>query len=262
MTLEPIGGGHVVLREKAISGFEQRAAATGFRQCGTGTLGQGLGQLDHTRGPPQGAEVRVGTLRDGPTRGIEEVAHICFLAQWLESDIKGEHPCPSSLQSLSNKKCVQLAGALEGAPNGVIDGTERRRQCPTDAAQQKEQYSGKQKTPTDKQLVLVNAHTTKVVYLGPTVAGKTHDKKAADQAQLGYPTNATLGKDTGFQGDEPAGVLTQQPKKTERPGVERGGQVPSSPHLQRPCGRRKRACRGETVSDCQRGLTPDYGRPL
>src|SRR5712692_8315625 len=29
--------------------------------------------------------------------------------------------------------------ALEGAPDGVIDGTERRRQRPTDAAQQKEQ---------------------------------------------------------------------------------------------------------------------------
>src|SRR5712692_694365 len=40
--------------------------------------------------------------------------------------------------------------ALEGAPNGVIDGTERRRQRPTDAAQQKEQYSGKKKTHTDK----------------------------------------------------------------------------------------------------------------
>ena len=95
MTLEHIVGGNVVVREKAISGFEHRAAATGFRQCGTGTLGQGMGQLDQTLSPPQVAEVRVGKLRDGPTRGIEEVAHICFLAQWLEPDIKGENPCPS-----------------------------------------------------------------------------------------------------------------------------------------------------------------------
>src|SRR2546428_1070640 len=103
--------------------------------------------------------------------------------------------------------------ALEGAPDGIMDGTERRRQRPTDAAQQKEQYSGKKKTHTDKKLLLVNEHTKKVVYLGPTVAGKTHDKKAADAAQICYPTNATLGKDTGFQGYEPAGVLTRQPKK-------------------------------------------------
>src|SRR6266851_3503383 len=103
--------------------------------------------------------------------------------------------------------------ALEGAPAMTLDGTERRRQRPTDAFQQKEHYSGKKKAHTDKNLLLVNAHTSKVIYLGPTVAGKMHDKKAADTAQIAYPVNATLDKDTGFQGYEPAGVLTQQPKK-------------------------------------------------
>jgi hypothetical protein len=66
--------------------------------------------------------------------------------------------------------------------------------------------------------LLVNEHTTKVVYLGPTVVGKTHDKKAADGVQICYPPNATLGKDTGFQGYEPAGVLTRQPKKNRKAG--------------------------------------------
>ncbi len=45
------------------------------------------------------------------------------------------------------------------------------------------------------------------------MAGATHDKTAADDAQIVYPLNATLDKDTGFQGYEPAGVLTAQPKK-------------------------------------------------
>ena len=130
--------------------------------------------------------------------------------------------------------------ALEGAPDMAIDGTERRRQRPTHAAQQQEHYSGKKKTPTDKNLLLVNEHTDKVIYLGPTVAGKTHDKQAADEDEIAYPTHATLDKDTGFQGYEPAGVLTQQPKKTQRSGVGRGGQVPQSSHLQRTRGRRKR----------------------
>ena len=75
-----------------------------------------------------------------------------------------------------------------------------RRQRPTDAAQQKAQDSGKKKTHTDKNLLLVNEHTTKVIYLGPTVAGKTHDKQAADGAQMGSPTNATLGEGHGFPG--------------------------------------------------------------
>ena len=106
--------------------------------------------------------------------------------------------------------------ALEGAPDMAIDGTERRRQRPTNAAQQQEQYSGKKKTHTDKNILLVNEHTDKVVYLGPTVAGKKHDKKAADEGEIAYPTMATLDKDTGFQGYEPAGVLTRQPKKNRK----------------------------------------------
>ncbi len=106
--------------------------------------------------------------------------------------------------------------ALAGAPDGVRDATERRRQRPTDAAPHKEPYSGKKKTPMDKHLLLVNAHPPKVVSLGPTVVGTTHDKQAADAAQMGSPTNATLGKDTGLQGYEPAGVLTRQPKKTPK----------------------------------------------
>jgi len=104
----------------------------------------------------------------------------------------------------------------EGAPAGAIDGTERRRQRPTDAQRQKEHYSGKKKTHTDKNILLVNELTSKVVYLSPTVAGTTHDKKAADKAEMIYPINATLDKDTGFQGYEPERVLTTQPKKSPK----------------------------------------------
>src|SRR5262244_4650622 len=103
---------------------------------------------------------------------------------------------------------------LEGAPAAALDGTERRRQRPTDAAQQTAHYSGKKKAHTAKNVLLINAYTRKVVYRSPTVAGKTHDKKAVDEADLVYPVNSTLDKDTGFQGYEPAGVLPYQPKKS------------------------------------------------
>ena len=122
--------------------------------------------------------------------------------------------------------------ALEGAPDGVLDGTERRRQRPTDAAQQKDLSSGKKKTHPDKNLVLVNEHTTKVLYLGPTMAGKTHDKTAADVAQIGSPTNATLGKDTGFQGYEPAGggdPAAQKNRKARSEAWRTGSSIISSP---------------------------------
>ena len=106
--------------------------------------------------------------------------------------------------------------ARAGGPNLTIDGSERRRQRPQDHTKQKEHYSGKKQAHTDKNILLVNANTKKVVYLSPTVAGKTHDKKATDEAQIGYPHNATLDKDTGFQGYEPAGTQTRQPKKSPK----------------------------------------------
>lgn len=101
----------------------------------------------------------------------------------------------------------------EQAPDLLLDGTERRRQRPKDAQAQQDHYSGKKKAHTDKNILLANAHSRKVVYLSPTEKGKKHDKKMADENGIAYPRGATLGKDTGFQGYEPAGVLTLQPKK-------------------------------------------------
>jgi hypothetical protein len=104
----------------------------------------------------------------------------------------------------------------ESAPDFLIDGTERRRQRPKDAKKQKEHYSGKKKAHMDKNILLANIHSRKVVYLSPTEFGKQHDKKIADDNSITYPLGATLGKDTGFQGYEPKGVLTFQPKKSQK----------------------------------------------
>ena len=61
---------------------------------------------------------------------------------------------------------------LEGAPAGALDGTERRRQRPTEAAKQTAHYGAQKKAHTDKNVLLINEHTSKVVYLSPTAAGK------------------------------------------------------------------------------------------
>ena len=74
--------------------------------------------------------------------------------------------------------------ALEGAPAPALDGTERRRPRPIDARWPQEHESGKKKPHSDKNLLLVNETTRKVVYLGPTIAGRTHDKQAANEAPI------------------------------------------------------------------------------
>ena len=136
---------------------------------------------------------------------------------WIHHLLPGLQQALAALAMQPEREASRVAVpplTVEGAPALAIDGTERRRQRPTEAARQQDHSSGKKKAHTDKNIVLINEQTGKVVYLGPTVPGKTHDKKATDEAAIVYPANATLDKDTGFQGYEPAGVLTAQPKKS------------------------------------------------
>lgn len=138
---------------------------------------------------------------------------------WIHPLLPVLRPALADLGHAPERDASRLATsplAWEGAPATALDGTERRRQRPTDARWPQAYDSGKKKTHTDKNLLLVNEMTSTVVYLGPTVAGRTHDKKAADEAKITYPTNATLDKDTGFQGYEPEGVLTPQPQKSPK----------------------------------------------
>ena len=124
--------------------------------------------------------------------------------------------------------------ALEGAHNVTIDGTERRRQHPTSMPRSNRSSTAAEKTHTDKHL-LVNEHTTQSSIWGRLWPGKSTTRKRPMKEIAPYRTNATLDKDTGFQGYEPAGVLTQQPKKPKA-GVERSRQVPSN-HLHLQCTR-------------------------
>ena len=103
-------------------------------------------------------------------------------------------------------------------PDLIIDGTERRRQRPKNPEKQRLHYSGKKKAHSDKNVVIVNAHSRRVGYLSGTYAGKTHDKKVAEGEAIRYPGQATLLKDTGFQGYEPDVRRTCQPKKSRGGG--------------------------------------------
>jgi len=100
----------------------------------------------------------------------------------------------------------------------AIDGTERRRQRPKDKEEQKLFYSGKKKTHTVKNNVIVTLANRKVEYLGDTWEGKKHDKTICDTEGHEFPEGTILYKDTGFQGYEPSGVHTFQPKKKPRGG--------------------------------------------
>jgi hypothetical protein len=95
----------------------------------------------------------------------------------------------------------------------ILDGTERPIRRPKDKHRQQQTYSGKHKRHTLKNNILSDKRTGKVKGLSPTVEGKRHDKKLADDQALTFPPGSTLWKDTGFQGYEPVGVQTFQPTK-------------------------------------------------
>jgi hypothetical protein len=95
----------------------------------------------------------------------------------------------------------------------IIDGTERPIQRPKNKKRQKHYYSGKKKRHTVKNVVISERRTKKIKVLSRTYEGKASDKRIADEAQYRFPARSTLWKDTGFQGYEPPGVGTYQPKK-------------------------------------------------
>jgi hypothetical protein len=126
--------------------------------------------------------------------------------------------CMDESQQHSEEETESETATGQGMENFGIDGTERRRQRPKDPEKQKRFYSGKKKTHTVKNNVVVTMGKRKVEYLGSTWAGKKHDKKICDEEGHEFPEGSTLYKDTGYQGYEPAGVNTRQPKKKPRGG--------------------------------------------
>ena len=124
-------------------------------------------------------------------------------------------------QQLPARKATALMQVLEACPGleFIIDGTERPIQRPHDTERQKQFYSGKKKRHTVKNIVITEKRTKKIKGLSRTGPGKTHDKTATDEANYHFPPDSIVYKDTGFQGYEPAGVTTRQPKKKPRKGA-------------------------------------------
>ena len=94
------------------------------------------------------------------------------------------------------------------APSSVLKNPERQRQF----------YSGKKKRHSIKNNLITDRRTRKIKGLSTTCEGKKHDKKLADEQAPPFPKGSKLWKDTGFQGYEPEGVTTLQPKKKPKGG--------------------------------------------
>lgn len=123
-----------------------------------------------------------------------------------------------ALSKMGKKPCRDMNELnLSEANIFAHDGTERPIQRPKNDEEQKLFYSGKKKCHTVKNNILANS-MCKIIYLTPTVEGKLHDKKLADQSKYNLPKESTLLQDTGFQGFNIKDVSILQPKKKPRGG--------------------------------------------
>lgn len=101
----------------------------------------------------------------------------------------------------------------------IIDGTERPICRPKDRERQKENYSGKKKRHTSKNLAAV-AKNKRVLVLTPSTRGKTHDQKIHDGEDIigGIPDSITVLVDSGFQGVQKQYVNIRLPHKKPKGG--------------------------------------------
>lgn len=97
----------------------------------------------------------------------------------------------------------ELFGIFPNVKDLFIDGTERPIQRPKDSEKQKENYSGKKKAHTRKNIVITDKNR-RIGYLSPPEAGKKHDYGMFKELfpHEVFPKSIALWLDLGFTGVE------------------------------------------------------------
>jgi hypothetical protein len=123
---------------------------------------------------------------------------------------------------LPERKISTVEELLEVFPDVrdlFVDGTERPIQRPKDNERQKENYSGKKKMHTRKN-ILISDKKKRIGYVGPTVNGKRHDyrmfKEEFPPPSVVFPKGISLWMDLGFVGvekDYPDAIVIMPKKK-------------------------------------------------
>jgi hypothetical protein len=119
---------------------------------------------------------------------------------------------------LPGRTAEDIKELMEACPElaFIIDGTERPIRRPQDSESRRNDYSGKKKRHTKKNIILTEKATGEVLGLGPTQPGSKHDKACVDEENYTFPEGSTVFQDTGFQGYAPEGATIQQPTKKPR----------------------------------------------
>lgn len=99
----------------------------------------------------------------------------------------------------------------------LMDATERAIPRSVVYERQKHEYSGKKKTHTVKNNLIVDQQS-QILFLSSSYPGSVHDKKLAHQAGHLYPDETVLVEDLGYLGYEPENIAVLRPHKKPRGG--------------------------------------------
>ena len=150
-----------------------------------------------------------------------DASSCCRWTHWfmeaLERTLKKELVLPKRKIN-SVEEFLELFPAIKKI---FIDGTERPIRRPKDSEKQKENYSGKKKRHTKKNII-INDDKKEILILTQTREGKAHDKKNAEDEEIPniIPKDVTSYLDGGFQGiqkDHPDLIIIM-PKRKPRGG--------------------------------------------
>ena len=194
-----------------------------YRQMETYTLtGQkrvGRRYVDYRTSPLYGSDEKLFfILSYCKTYPLQEVQAALFgisqpkANQWIHCLVVVLRATLATMNELPVRTMQDLTLQLKGQSLFFHDGTERPILRPSDPEEQRLYYSGKAHLHTVKNNLLID-RSCRILFLSPTVEGKMHDKKLADQTDYALPKGSRLAQDNGFQGFSQEGVAILQPKK-------------------------------------------------
>ena len=205
--------------DKLLVEFERQFYQRMEKYSLTGQERQGRRYVDYRNCPLYGSDEKLFfILTYCKTYPLQEVQAALFnlsqpkANQWIQGLIVVLRMTLATLNELPARTMQALLLQLKGQSLFFHDGTERPILRPSAPEQQRLYYSGKAHAHTVKNNLLIDL-TCRVLFLTPTLEGKMHDKKLADQTGYSLPKKSRLSQDNGFQGFSQDGVAILQPKK-------------------------------------------------
>lgn len=147
----------------------------------------------------------------------KERSHCCEAVRFFSQALKKALGHELMLPKRRISSIEEFLTAFPEAKDVFLDGTERRVKRPKNQRRQRKTYSGKRKTTTRKNIIMVD-EDKRILLLSPTKSGRRHDKRLADKESLveHIPKHIGVFTDSGFQGIQHLHPNVCMPKKGTR----------------------------------------------